>query len=101
MYFIYNPSEIIENIEVEYICELQQLRPIERVDVKWKIGDSDGNPSTSIETEDMDNNLFRIRAFFKVTFQEEDNLKTVNCNIFWDGTFLFSKSHENINVFCK
>ena len=96
-----NPAKIIENIEVEYLCELQQVRPSERADVKWKIGDGEENTSTTKEIEDMDNNLFRIKAFYRVTFGREDHLKTVSCNIYWDGIFVFSKSHENINVFCK
>ena len=94
-------DEIIEGHLATFICIVNSIRPVDKVNMEWKIGASgDKKSSTNIYSEEYPDGLFSVTAELSDMFVEENNGDDIYCIVYWEDLYQY-EVNQTMNILCK
>ena len=95
------PGEVIEGHLAVFTCKVDDIRPVNKVNVKWKIGrGGEEKNSTNLRSDENPNGLFWAIAELSDTFVEDNNDDDITCRVYWEDSYHLEVSHT-MTIFCK
>ena len=95
------PDEIIEGHLGTFVCKVNSIRPVNKINVKWRIGTSDDEKSsTNTYPEENPDGLFLVTAELSKKFVEDNNGDDIYCRVYWEDLYQYEVS-QTMNIFCK
>ena len=94
-------DEVIEGHLATFVCVVNSIRPVNKVNVKWRI-DASGEEknSTNIHSEENPDGLFLVTAEFSDMFVGDNNGDDIYCRVYWEDSYQYEVS-QTIKIFCK
>ena len=94
-------GEITEGHLGTFVCRINKIRPVNKINTKWKIGASgEEKSSTNINSEENPDGLFLVTAELSDMFVEDNNGDYIFCRIYWEDSYQYEVS-ELMNILCK
>ena len=94
-------GDVIEGHLATFVCKINSIRPINKVNVKWKIGASgEVKSSTSTESEENPGGLFLVTAELSDMFVEGNNGDDIYCRVYWEDLYRY-EVRQTMKIFCK
>ena len=94
-------DEIIEGHLATFVCIVNSIRPVNKVNVKWRIGASgEEKSSTNIYSKENPDGLFLVTAELSDMFAEDNNGDYIYCRVYWEDLYQYEVS-QTMDVLCK
>ena len=95
------PDEIIEGHLAAFVCIVNSIRPVNKVNLKWRIGASgEEKSSTNIYSKENPDGLFLVTAELSDMFAEGNNDDDIYCRVYWEDIYQYEIS-QTMNIFCE
>ena len=92
---------VIEGHLAIFVCKINSIRPMNKLNVKWRIGASgEVKNSTSTGLEENPDGLFLVTAELSDMFVEDNNGDDIYCTVYWEDLYQYEVS-QTMNIFCK
>ena len=94
-------GEIIEGHLATFNCKINGIRPVNKVNVKWKVGASgEEQSSTNAYSVENPDGLFLVTAELSDTFQESNNGDNIYCRVYWEDSYQYEVV-QTMNILCE